>query len=403
VPASPLLTSGLIYVEVNGGATTGLAIANHNNDDVTFTFAISDNNSVQTQVTGSFIIAANTQIAKFLTEWPFNSGAVVGTLTFTASEPVAVTTLRGFTNERGDFLVSTLPVLDPTVPASTTPTYLPHFAVGGGWTTELILMNTRGEPVSGTVSFTNSSGDPISVPVGTITAGLSSLPYTVPQSRTLKFILPNISPNLQTGLVTVTPNSGDHTPLAMAVFAYSPLGIRVSDAIVMGVQGTQLRAYIETSNVGSIGSIQSGLAIGNASAATANVTLQLFKLDGTSTGLTNTLTIPVGGKVAKFADELFPSVQTPFKGILRLTSNNPVSVAGLRARNNERRDFLISTLPVVQETTQGSAAELEFPHIVDGAGYTTQFVLIGATSGQSSTGSITFRTAGGQPLDLNLQ
>jgi hypothetical protein len=58
---------------------------------------------------------------------------------------------------------------------------------------------------------------------------------------------------------------------------------------------------------------------------------------------------------------------------------------------------------VVQETTQGSAAELEFPHIVDGAGYTTQFVLIEATTGQSSTGSITFRTAGGQPLDLNLQ
>ena len=111
--------------------------------------------------------------------WPMYQGTPktdldVGTLTFTASEPVAITTLRGFINERGDFLVSTLPVLDPTVPASTTSNYLPQFAVGDGWTTELILMNTRGEPVSGTVSFTNSSGDPISVPVGTITAGLSS-------------------------------------------------------------------------------------------------------------------------------------------------------------------------------------------------------------------------------------
>ena len=155
--------------------------------------------------------------------------------------------------------------------------------------------------------------------------------------------------------------------------------------------------------MGSIGSIQSGLAIANASAVTANVTLQLFKLDGTSTGLTNSFTVPVGGKVAKFADEFFPSAPTPFKGILRLTSNVTVSVTGLRGRNNERRDFLISTVPIVQETTQGSTAEVEFPHIVDGGGYTTQFILMDAVSGQTSTGSMRFRNIGGQTLDLNLQ
>jgi hypothetical protein len=403
VPASPLITSGMIYVEINGSANTGLAIANHNNDDITFSFTIADNNNLQNPVSGSFVLAANSQIAKFLTDFPFSIPGTVGTMTFMASEPVAVTTLRGFTNERGDFLVSTLPVLDPTIPESTLPAYLPHFAVGGGWRTELILLNTLDVPVSGTVSFTDSSGSSISVPVGTVTSGLSSFPYTVLQSRTLKFILSSSSPTLQTGVVRVAANAGDHTPIPMAIFAYSPAGIRVSDAIVMGVQGTQLRTYIETSNVGSIGSVQSGLAIANASPVTANVTLQLFNLDGTSTGLTNTLSIPVGAKVAKFADEIFPSATTPFKGILRLVSDNPVSVTGLRARNNERRDFLISTVPVVQETTQGSTAELEFPHIVDGGGYTTQFILINAVSGQTSTGTIAFKTVAGQILDLTLQ
>ena len=109
--------------------------------------------------------------------------------------------------------------------------------------------------------------------------------------------------------------------------------------------------------------------------------------------------------MAKFADEIFPSAArpSPFKGILRITSDNPVSVTGLRARNNERGDFLISTVPVVQETTQGSAAELDFPHIVDGAGYTTQFILLNAVSGQTSNGTMSLRTVGGRPLDLNLQ
>jgi hypothetical protein len=405
VPASPLITSGLIYVEINGGANTGLAIANPNNDDITVTFMINDSNNVQNTFSGSFTLAANTQMAKFLTDWPFNSIGLVGTLSFTASEPVAVTTLRGFTNERGDFLVSTLPVLDPSVPPSALPAYSPHFAVGGGWRTELILLNTQDSPVSGTVSFTDSSGNTIAVPVGTVTSGLSSFSYTIPQSRTLKFILSSTGPDVQSGVIRVTPNSGDHTPVLLAAFAYIRGGTRLSDAVVMGVQGTQLRTYIETSNVGSIGSVQSGLAIANASPATANVTLQLFTLAGTATGLSSTLTIPAGGKVAKFADEIFPSAArpSPFKGILRITSDNPVSVTGLRARNNERRDFLISTVPVVQETTQGSAAELDFPHIVDGAGYTTQFILLNAVSGQTSNGTMSLRTVGGRPLDLNLQ
>src|ERR1041385_5281581 len=206
VPASPLITSGLVYVEINGGANTGLAIANPNNDDITFNFFINDSNNVRNTLSGSFTLAANTQIAKFLTDWPFNSLGLVGTLSFTASDPVAVTTLRGFTNERGDFLVSTLPVLDPTVPESTLPAYLPHFAVGGGWRTELILLNTQDAPVSGTVSFTDSSGNAVAVPVGTVTSGLTSVSYTVAQSRTVKFILSSTSPNVQSGVIQVSPN-----------------------------------------------------------------------------------------------------------------------------------------------------------------------------------------------------
>src|SRR5581483_8146627 len=106
--------------------------------------------------------------------------------------------------------------------------------------TELILMNTQDAPVSGNVSFTDSSGNPISVPVGTVTTGLNSLSYTVPQSRTVKFILPSSGPNIQSGVIKVTPHPGDHTPVPLAVVAYSPAGIRVSDAVIFGVQGTQL-------------------------------------------------------------------------------------------------------------------------------------------------------------------
>ena len=65
VPISPLMTTGLLYVEINGFLNTGLAIANPNNDDVTFNYTVTDSNDVQNFLTGSFTIAANSQIEKF--------------------------------------------------------------------------------------------------------------------------------------------------------------------------------------------------------------------------------------------------------------------------------------------------------------------------------------------------
>jgi hypothetical protein len=66
--------------------------------------------------------------------------------------------LRGYTNERGEFLLTTLPVIDL---AGTPPTgiqILPHYADGGGWITEIVLINPTDSASSGTIDF-YSPGD----------------------------------------------------------------------------------------------------------------------------------------------------------------------------------------------------------------------------------------------------
>ena len=402
VPVSRLITNGQTYLEMSGSVNTGIAIANPNSEDVTFSYTVADSFNVQSIISGSFTLSANSQLARFFSEWPYSLRAVTGTMVFTASAPVAVTALRGFTNERGEFLVSTLPVVDPMVQASTTPGYVPHFAVNGGWRTELILMNTTDATIAGTIAFLDASGNPMTVPIGTITA--STVDYSVPGRRTVKFILPNTGSAIQTGSIRVTPQAGDRAPFPLAIFSFTSSGVRVTEAAVLGLRATQLRTYIENSGVlGSLGSIQSGLAIANADVSTVNVTVEAIRLDGTSTGLTSSLSIPVGGKVAKFANEIFPTLPATFKGVMRLTAPTPISVAGIRGRVNERNEFLISTVPAIDELAQASSAEIGFPHIVDGGGYTTQFVLFNAVIGQSSSGNVLFRTTGGLPLDLVVQ
>ena len=402
VPVSQLLTSAVLYIEQAGPATTGVAIANPNNSDVTISYIVTNTNDVQIFFSGSFTMAANTQMASFLNQWPFNLPGVTGLMTLSATQPVGITSLRGYINERNDFLVSTLPVLNPAGPPSSSATYLPHFAANAGWRTDLVLINDSDSPISGTVYFMDPAGNPATVAVGSVT--ISSLAYSISQRRTMKIILPNTpGAALQTGSVKVLPVPGTTPAVPLGIFSYTPANIRVSEAAMIGTSGTQFRTYVENSGTsGSVGSINSGLAIANLDGVQASVNLQLFKLDGTSAGST-TISIPAGARVAQFLSEMFPSVSTSFKGVMRISSTDNLSVAGLRARYNERSELLITTVPVSPEVTQGSSAQVIFPNIVDAAGYTTQIILLDVVSGQTSAGTMNFFTIGGKNPSVTFQ
>ena len=162
VPASPLLQSGRIYAEVNGAVNTGLAIANPNNQPATVSFFFTGPNG--NFANGSTTVPANGQIAAFLNQSPFNGGSSVsGTFTFTSSVPIAVIALRGLTNERGEFLITTLPVADLNAFPAPGTIVFPHFADGGGLTTQILLVNPGDTLLTGTVQFLNQSGQAATV------------------------------------------------------------------------------------------------------------------------------------------------------------------------------------------------------------------------------------------------
>jgi len=139
-----------------------------------------------------------------------------------------------------------------------------------------------------------------------------------------------------------------------------------------------------------------------AGAVSSNLVISQIYI-GTGDSDSCSLSIPVGGKIAKFASELFPSLPSSFQGVVRVTASSAVSVIGLRGRTNERFDFLITTVPPIEEINLGSSAEVVFPHFVDSGGYTTQFILLNGVTGQTSLGTVLFRTIGGQRLDLLVQ
>ena len=86
-----------------------------------------------------------------------------------------------------------------------------------------------------------------------------------------------------------------------------------------------------------------------------------------------------------------------FKGIVRVTG--PVAVTGLRFRHNERREQVYTTLAAVQYRS-ANLRDVYFPHIVDGEGYRTQFILIETDSYYS--GELRFRSQAGAPMSLSV-
>jgi hypothetical protein len=343
---------------------------------------------------GSTVIAANTQIAAFLNQPPFNVGSsFVGTFTFTSSMPVGVVALRGFNNERGEFLMSTLPVTDLSTAASNQTIVFPHFADGGGWRTEIALVNPTDAPLIGELRFIDESGNPATLSIAGQTA--STFAYVIPPNGSQKLTTAGLPASAQTGSVRAVPAANNAAPTGLIVFSFRRNGVRISEGGVLAVRtGTSFRLYAEGAGDfehGEALSIQTGIAITNLSGAIAKVFLFL------QSGGYATLFIPANGHVAMFLDQLpeYRLMPEPFQGILKIESSETISVVGLRGRYNERGDFLIATTPPFDDALPGVNRQVVFPHFAEGGGYQTQFIL---ASSQRSTGALTLYSQSGQTL-----
>jgi hypothetical protein len=406
VPATPALTSTRVYAEVANLVNTGLAIANPNSSAATITFYYIDSSGNPSGTSGSVTIPAKQQIARFLNQAPFNTfagatggAAFQGTLTLTSTAPIGILALRGLTNEQSEFLLSTLPVIDLSGPPNNGTMNLAHFADGGGWTTQIMLVNPTDAPMSGNITFTDPNGAPLTVRIGG--ESKSGFAYSIPGRAAQKLSTAGAGAATASGSVHVVPANGGAPPAPLVLFSFKPGAVTLSEASVAATLGTAFRVYAESSGASlNPGSIQSGIAISNASSIPATVTFELTKLDGSSAGVAPvSFTLAGSGQIAKLLNDLFPSLPIPFKGVLRITTNSSgLSAVGLRSHVNERGDFLITTTPPTAETARAPSTPLLLPDFLDGGGYTTQIILFSGFTGQTAAGTVQLFSYSGQPL-----
>ncbi len=175
VAATNLTSSARIFVD-NVGCYTGVAIANPAAQTATVTCSLLDRFGSPLEST-SKTLPAYGQTAIFVHElFPNLPSSFTGLMEISSATPVAPITLKQLSNERSDYILTTLPVADLTRLSSASSLIFPQIATGGGFSTRLIFINTdKSKAIAGKLSFLNSDSSPMSLPLG----GKSDSQFTI--------------------------------------------------------------------------------------------------------------------------------------------------------------------------------------------------------------------------------
>lgn len=158
-------TSARIFVD-NAATKTGLAIASPDNPATTVALRLLDRNGTLIE-SQSLNLPARGHQARFVNEiFPSLPEGFTGLLEITSTVPVVPITLKLTTNQRGATILTTLPVADLLRAAVTGALVFPQIALGGGFSTRLIFINTNTiGALAGNVRFFQSDGADLSVPL----------------------------------------------------------------------------------------------------------------------------------------------------------------------------------------------------------------------------------------------
>ncbi len=416
VPATPPTSRARTFIDYRSGVSpvaghvnagsidvnTGIAVENPGSSTANVTYTLRDLNGGVLSA-GHGTIGGGQHFARFINQLKeiapdfdlplsFQSTIQFASLEIVSDQPVCVLALRATVNQRGEFLLTTLPTADLSQGINYDPAYFAQLADGGGYTTSLLLLNASTLTENGTLQILDNNGAPLTViPVGG--KADSSFRYSIPPGGALRLQTDGSPAGTRAGWARLVPDAFSPTPVASGIFSFNPGSILLSESGIPAVSfTTHARVYVDLS-----GSHNTGLALANVKDVPALVTVSGYQTDGTTGVGTSrgSIQLMAGGHVAKFANEFISGLPDGFTGILDVSSSVAFAVLTLRSLINERGDFLMTTFPVAT-ADRVAPSSVSFPQIADGGGYVTKFVMLSA--GRASSVTLSFYDEDGTPV-----
>ena len=342
-----------------------------------------------------FIDQLNQIAPNFMLPPGFPSAVLFGSLEISSDQPISVLALRLTVNQRGETLLTTIPIADLTQPVVCGTIFFPQLVNGGGYATTVILINTTGSTETGVLQIVNDDGNPL--PVGAVGgATAASIAYSIPPAGVFLFQTDGAPPAAAIGWARVIPDVGTTAPVGAGIFQLSTGGNLVMEAgVPSSLPTTRARILVDKS-----GAHDTGLAVVNPGPSGNTITMSAFELDGLTPAGTGdgTLQLNGNGHKAEFVGQRIPGLAPGFRGVLEISSSTPFVPLTLRSLLNARSDFLVTTFPVA-DLTRSAPFPAVFPQAADGSGYRTEFVFVAA--GGAMIVSLNYFGNSGQPLPMD--
>jgi len=220
----------------------------------------------------------------------------------------------------------------------------PHFAIGDGWQTTMVLVNMSGQTINFNEYFFDPSGAPTTVTFTTIPQGqvitTSALMATLPPNQSFNFVLSSTAP-LKTGYAALIYDAINTRLGGFAIFQQST-SAGTFEALVPLSAATDYKFYMPFDNRSGF---LTSMAMVNPSSTPTSVQMT-FRMTTGETIATRTLLLQPGQQTAFVLPEFAPST-IGVAGVLYVQGSNSL-LSGLGFRFNPLGAF--ATVPIMNWT-----------------------------------------------------
>lgn len=435
VPQSPLIRRGLMRVDLGINTKTRVSLTNPSAQPANIELSLLGSDGTSGLPAGSGVIfftqtltlGARSQQTIPLTNLIQSQSPPVnflGALLIQTTAPISAIGLRDRTNERGETITTTTPVVDDSplgnqevlgsnkaaaeleAASSALRTeevriFLPFVKDGMGYSMTLELINPFSRAIAGTVFLFDDTGSPLMLTLNG--QSQSSFHYSLDPQASLQRISAGDSLSLGSGYAVILPDPGSTAPRGTALVALRQGGVSVSQAGLPAARPVKtFLAYIDRRS-----SRDSTVRIVNPGRAVVELQWTLTSLDGTENLASESVSLGPGAGLELVASTHFSNLPSEFEGILRVSSSDLVTAAALHSTTNTRGETLVSAAPLYPLATaaaeSGNSPFSVLPYLSDGSGSQSELVLLNVDPQKQLAGTVNLFTSAGSTLNLNFQ
>jgi hypothetical protein len=188
--------------------------------------------------------------------------------------------------------------------------------------------------------------------------------YVIPANGAQSFQTSGSAGQVRAGSVRIIPDADSYFPSSLAIFSFKQNGITITETGLQGVY-PEVRTFLHF-KVDSAGDFANKMP---ESTRTAIVATNVDDKPSSFCVVGTCRTIPANGQAAFFLDD-FPAGTSSIMGPLV----DQFVAQSFRARYNDRGELIFTAIPNLDSDLYASAVRV-FPLVVNGGGYSTEFVI----------------------------